>query len=304
MSQAQVAGFRRALIDHGLLGETPIDGVYGFAAGFAEIADAVSAVLRRAMAGADEHLRFAAVMPRADLERIGYFRNFPQLLGSVHCFCGDEAEHRALLRAHDAAEPWAAALPPSDLVLIPAACYTVYPRLARRGTVPEAGHIVQVEATCFRREPSPDPVRAQNFHMHELVRVGRPEQALAFRDRWLERGQALFRSWGLTAEIQPADDPFFGRAAVVMARSQRDRALKFELVLPVSDDDRPTACASANYHLDNFGRALGLSHADGGIAHSACIGFGIERVVLALFRHHGFAGARWPRAVRQALGLD
>lgn len=299
-----MATFRRALIDHGLLADTPIAGVSGYGAGFAAVADAVSAALRRAMAGADEHLRFASVMPRADLERIGYFRNFPQLLGSVHCFCGDEGAHRALIRAQDAGESWADALPPSDVVLIPAACYTVYPRLARKGTVPEAGHIVQVEANCFRREPSPDPCRAQSFHMHELVRVGRADQALAFRDRWLEKGQALFRGWGLDADIIPADDPFFGRAAVVMAKAQRAQALKFELVLPVSDDARPTACASANYHLDNFGKALGLAFADGATAHSACVGFGIERTVLALFRHHGFTSARWPRTVREALRLD
>lgn len=304
MSQATVADFRRALIDHGLLADTPIEGVFGLGAGFAVVADAISAALRRAMAGADEHLRFASVMPRADLERIGYFRNFPQLLGSVHCFCGDEAEHRALVRAHDAGEPWAAAFPASDLVLIPAACYTVYPRLARKGTVPDDGHIVQVEANCFRREPSPDPVRAQSFRMHELVRVGRPDDALGFRDRWLEQGRALFRAWGLDADIVPADDPFFGRAAIVMAKAQRTQALKFELALPVSDDDRPTACASANYHLDNFGRALGLAFADGATAHSACVGFGIERTAMALFRHHGFVSARWPRAVREALGLD
>lgn len=304
MSEGAVAAFRRGLIDHGLLAETPIDGVAGFGPGFAAVADAVSAALRREMAGADEHLRFASVMPRADLERIGYFRNFPQLLGSIHCFCGDEGQHRALSRAHDAGEGWAEALPPADLVLIPAACYTVYPRLARKGTVPEAGHIVQVEANCFRREPSPDPVRAQSFHMHELVRVGRPEQALAFRDRWLDRGLALFRAWGLDAAIVPADDPFFGRAAVVMAKAQRNQALKFEMVLPVSDDERPTACMSANYHLDSFGKALGLGFADGGTAHSACVGFGIERTVMALFRHHGFVGARWPRVVREALRLD
>ncbi len=304
MSSAPALRFREALIDHGLLAETPVDGVHGFGAAFSDVSDAVSAALRREMAEARERFRFASVMPRADLQRIGYFRNFPQLLGSIHCFCGEEGEHRALLRAHDAGERWDGGFTASDLVQIPAACYTIYPLLARRGAVPEDGHLVQVEANCFRREPSRDPVRSQSFHMHEIICVGRPEQALGFRDRWLERGRALFAEWGLPGEIQPADDPFFGRAAVVMARAQRHQALKFELVLPVSDDDRPTACMSGNYHLDNFGRALDLAFADGSVAHSACVGFGIERTTMALFRHHGFEPGRWPQAVRAALGLN
>ena len=40
------------------------------------------------------------------------------------------------------------------------------------------------------------------------------------------------------------------------------------------------------------------------VAHTACVGFGLERITLALLRHHGLDLAAWPEAVRDlALGL-
>ena len=40
--------------------------------------------------------------------------------------------------------------------------------------------------------------------------------------------------------------------------------------------------------------------ADGEVAHSACVGFGMERIALALFRTHGLDPATWPVSVRAA----
>jgi hypothetical protein len=37
------------------------------------------------------------------------------------------------------------------------------------------------------------------------------------------------------------------------------------------------------------------------VAQTACLGFGMERVVMALFRTHGFVPAEWPKAVRDKL---
>ena len=41
--------------------------------------------------------------------------------------------------------------------------------------------------------------------------------------------------------------------------------------------------------------------ADGGVGHTACLGFGHERIVLALLRTHGLDPSSWPAAVRDEL---
>ena len=38
------------------------------------------------------------------------------------------------------------------------------------------------------------------------------------------------------------------------------------------------------------------------MAHTACVGFGLERIALALYRQHGFDRDTWPSSVREALG--
>ena len=63
----------------------------------------------------------------------------------------------------------------------------------------------------------------------------------------------------------------------------------------------PTAIASFNYHQDKFGVAFGIRQRNGEVAHSACIGFGLERCALAILRTHGLDRARWPAIVRRQL---
>ena len=92
---------------------------------------------------------------------------------------------------------------------------------------------------------------------------------------------------GLEIDMVTANDPFFGRGGRILAQSQRDEELKFEFVTPFDPDTPPVAIASSNLHLDHFGQTFGISTASGEVAHSTCLGWGWDRIVLALFRHHG-----------------
>jgi seryl-tRNA synthetase len=74
-------------------------------------------------------------------------------------------------------------------------------------------------------------------------------------------------------------------------------------VIPVASDEKPTAITSCNYHIDHFGHAFGIHSSDGLPAHTACIGFGLERIALALFTSHGFDPDQWPAEVKNSLGL-
>jgi seryl-tRNA synthetase len=85
----------------------------------------------------------------------------------------------------------------------------------------------------------------------------------------------------------------------MLAASQREQALKIEIHAQVSGPS-PTAIASFNCHQDHFASKYGL-RLDTGEAHTACLGFGHERIVLALLRAHGFEPAGWPETVRRTL---
>ena len=62
-----------------------------------------------------------------------------------------------------------------------------------------------------------------------------------------------------------------------------------------------TAVSSSNYHLDHFGTGFGIESAHGAPAHSACVGFGVERITLALLARYGLDPDRWPAGVRGLL---
>lgn len=297
--------FRDRLVSAGILFPTGVDGLWGRNGTFEAIHDGLErAITRAGLPDEAEVMRFPPAMAQKTFEKSGYMKNFPHFAGTVHCFCGDERAHRQLIDKMDGGEGWTEDQRSVDLVLTPAACYSVYPIVAQRGVLADRGHLVDVASYCFRHEPSLEPTRLQLFRMREYVRIGTPAQVLAFREDWIERGQAFVRSLALPFEIEIANDPFFGRAGKLMADSQRMQNLKFELLVPVNDGATPTACLSFNYHMSFFGDVWAMRTADGNAAQTACCAFGMERLVLALLRHHGFDLAHWPAGVRATLGFD
>jgi seryl-tRNA synthetase len=294
--------YRAELVEAGLLIPLGVDGVYGRGADFERALEAFDALVTRDVRGDDyEVMRFPPVFARHDYEKIDHIRNFPDLMGSVHTFTGDDAGHRAMLAKFEDRADWSRDLAPARVMMTPAICYPLYPTAS--GTLPAGGRRVDLQGYAFRHEPSRDPARLQIFRMHEFVRLGTPAEALAHRDHWLERTQRIFASVGLRSEPVVANDPFFGRGGKVQKAIQLEQTLKYELVVPICSADKPTAIGSCNYHLDHFGAVFGIRSADGAVAHSACVGFGLERIALALFKTHGLRLAAWPQAVRDVLAL-
>jgi seryl-tRNA synthetase len=290
------------LLASGLLIRGGVDGIYLRSQTFESVVEAVDAMVGRV--GADdspEVYRFPPTMAASALAQSGYLSTFPQLLGSIVCFCGNEADHRRLLRCVEAGESWTDKQETADLVLSPAACYPLYPMVAARGPLPQAGGLYDIHSWCFRHEPSHDPARMQSFRLREFVRIGGVDQVMTFREAWLARAQILVRELALPFAIELANDPFFGRSGRLMAEGQRDQKLKYELLVQINDASKGTACCSFNYHLNHFGEAWGIRLDDGTEAHSGCVGFGLERFALALFQHHGLEPSDWPLAVRRAL---
>jgi seryl-tRNA synthetase len=286
-----------------LLLPSGIHGVYARTAAFEDVVDGLAALISRQREPGTEVLRFPPVMSRRQLEKSGYLKSFPRFLGCVCCLDGAEAEIRGTVERFEAGEDWTSALSAADLVLTPAACYPIYPLVASRGEVPAAGLVFDVAGDCFRREPSRDLDRLQSFRMREYVCIGTPEQIDAFRRRWMVRAQDIARELGLPFCLEQASDAFFGRGGKLMAMSQIEQALKFELLVPIRSAEQPTACMSFNYHRDHFGTAWNLSNAAGHVMHTGCVAFGMDRLALALFATHGLETADWPKSARQALAM-
>jgi seryl-tRNA synthetase len=154
---------------------------------------------------------------------------------------------------------------------------------------------------CYRHEPSDEPTRLQSFRIREYIRVGAPEAVEAWRDGWRDRAFAFLQALGLPVITDVANDPFFGRVGKMMATSQREQKLKFEIMVPVISEEKPTAICSFNWHQEHFTGKYGIRQHDGGTANTACLGFGLERCTLALLKTHGLDPKKWPAEVRTQL---
>lgn len=290
------------LLDAGILIATGVEGVYGKGRTFEDVLDGFDRYVTEM--GRDQNaevMRFPPVINKKEFEKSDYLKSFPHLAGTVNSFFGNEAEHGEMLQELERGDDWTTHYSSTDVVLTPAACYPVYPQAS--GTLREGGRLFDVQSYCFRHEPSVDPARMQMFRMHEYVRIGTPDNVREFRDLWLDRGQEMLRAVGLTPEAVVANDPFFGRGGRMLAANQRDQALKFELVVPICSTENPTPLVSCNYHQDHFGETFSISLENGEHAHTACVGFGLERITLALFKTHGLDIAQWPSSTRTTLKL-
>jgi len=280
-----------------------VDGVYARTALYESVIERLGAYVSRQREPCAEVLRFPPVMSRSQLEKSGYLKSFPNLLGCVCALHGSETTIRAAADRHETGGDWTSSLAPSDLVLSPAACYPLYPLVASRGRIPAGGLIFDVSADCFRREPSRSLDRLQSFRMREFVRIGSPQEITAFREGWMARASSLAAELSLPATLDAANDPFFGRVGQIMAVSQLQQSLKFELLIPYHAAAKPTACMSFNYHREHFGQTWGLTDAAGELAHTGCVAFGMDRLAVALFANHGVDVALWPASTRRALEM-
>jgi seryl-tRNA synthetase len=294
---------RTELVDAGLFLETGIDGLYGLSGAFESIITGLES--RLADLALDERptvVRFPPIMPRESFLQTDYLNSFPTMTGSIHNFDGGDAEHARLLSSLEAGRDWTSGLVPAETMLCSAVCHPLYATLPE--VMPAGGARWDICGYVYRHEPSPDPARLQSFRQYEFVFVGEPEGAVAHRDRWLRRARTLLDGLGLDVRAEVANDPFFGRVGRMLAVNQQAEKLKYELVAPTSGAPGLTAIASANCHGDHFGATFGLQAATGETAHSSCIGFGLERIALALLWAHGLDPMGWPAPVRTQLGLN
>ena len=167
------------------------DGVYARTALYEGVLQGLTAFITRQRDPRAEVLRFPPVMSRSQLERSGYLKSFPNLLGCVCALHGTEAEIRAAADSHEQGGDWtrlARAVGPGAV----AGCLlSGVPARRRRGVG------CRRSGLDFRRGRGLLPPRAvpgarppavlpdARVRAHRLAR-GHP----AFREQWMSRARS------------------------------------------------------------------------------------------------------------------
>lgn len=246
--------------------------------------------------------RYPALIGAEVLDRCGYIRSFPHALAFVSHLREEMPSIEQVGRVAwdgDALPVDRDHLAPVRSLLSPSVCFHCY--AVHAGQRLDRPAVITAEGRCFRWEGRNlrGLERLWDFGMREVVSIGARDDVLGFREATIEAAIELLDGWGLAYTIESATDPFFvpGEMAVYQAAFQ----LKFEVraALPY----RPgasLAVGSFNYHQDFFGKAFGIQDPSGQPASTSCVGFGLERLALALVAQHGIDPAGWPPSLQPA----
>jgi seryl-tRNA synthetase len=145
--------------------------------------------------------------------------------------------------------------------------------------------------------------RLTNFSVRDIMFVGGEAFVLEARERLIDMLSRFLADLQINAKIETANDPFFANESAMKSVFQNAHRLKYELLARIPHLDKDIAVGSINLHTDFFGRAFDIRMADGSLAHSGCIGVGMERMTYALFCQHGPLLAQWPAALLRYLEL-
>src|ERR1700751_3975622 len=91
------------------------DGVYARTALYEDVVERLAALICRHAAPQTGGMGLSTAMSRAQLEKSGYLKSFPNLLGCVCGLHGTEREIHAAVSRFDAGGDWTTSLSPADL---------------------------------------------------------------------------------------------------------------------------------------------------------------------------------------------
>lgn len=232
-------------------------------------------------AGAVEE-NYPVLLPLMTLKDTGYMKTSPQHPIFINAIQEDMDvldKSRNIELVDDCLDTAVGALSPS-------ACFHVYERY--RNSVLEKEKAITLLQNVFRNESKSSWGgfgRLRDYHVREIVFVGSQDYVDKSRNFMIERTKEFIKELGIKGDIECAADPF------VLPQMQRYKLIqfhnkaKYEAVINYSEE-KQLAAASFNIHGRTFAKPFNIK-VDGVDTVTGCVGYGIERWVLAYMCQYG-----------------
>lgn len=181
------------------------------------------------------------------------------------------------------------------------ACSLLYPTIENKSF--SQGTYFTMLGNCARRESlnTTSFERLTEFQMREIVYIGDEPGIKKFFDYSIELFKDIIRHFDLTGHIATASDSFFvsryNKLKLMLMLGQD----KYEAHVFIPETDTTISFASFNNHRNFFSKRFGFT-LKGKEAVSACIGFGLERLVYGLLNQHGPDRSKILRMIRDIKG--
>jgi hypothetical protein len=237
------------------------------------------------------------------LDRIHHFTSFPEHIDFVAHLKRDLDVLNGFsegCRAHG----WSSALhndrmAENDFAICPSCCYHCYEGM-ENWQLEVPGRCTTMTVPCHRFEGTNHRTmsRLRAFTQRDVVWVGHPRFVMEGRAKAEEMIVQWARDWNLVGTFETANDMFFTQDYAIKASFQRQQQAKKELRLLIPAEKQSISVFSSNFHAATFGKSFNIT-VGGRPATSACVGWGYERWVYAIFSQFGFDVEQWPEGLRE-----
>lgn len=244
--------------------------------------------------------RYPVLLNINEYKKTGYIKNSPQYA----MFCCDAVEEMGVLeKLNDkiGTNELKEVVNIPQFALSPSACFHVY--VEQENKVLDTNRIYTFTQNVFRNEGRlnyNDLGRLRDYHVREVVFIGDENFVVEVRKNMMEKVTELVEKLNLFGEMDIASDPF------VLPKMQKFKIMqlmdecKYELKLNCSEDKQLSA-ASFNLHGTAFTYPfnIGVKGVDKPV--TGCVGFGLERWVIAFLSQYGFDSDCWPETLKKEL---
>ncbi|MBP3450160.1 MAG: hypothetical protein J6K22_06855 [Spirochaetaceae bacterium] len=185
-----------------------------------------------------------------------------------------------------------------EFVLSPSACFHSYIEYQNRNL--DKNLILTFKQNVFRNEGRlnfKEKGRLIDYHVREIVFIGDSIFVEKKRHQILKKIITFIEELGLSGRIVVASDSF------ILPKLQRYRSIqkidksKFEVQLNI-EENRNIAVASLNLHGKSFSDPFNISVNNVDTV-TGCVGFGIQRWILAFISQYGWDVNNWPNIIKE-----
>lgn len=205
------------------------------------------------------------LLHRSILEKISFFEKLPSIPFHVVPHGADKQE--------PSSNQW---------LLSPSTCYHTFSLLSGIGQHWPLKRFTAI-SSCHRFEPEGgDPMRMASFTMREFVFVGERDVVEQESESAFQHAVDFLRRAGFSIDVEPASDIFYGESSTAARKVQKALGVKLEAVM-TGPTGRKVSVASRNFHRDLFTSTFNIGDTSWPQRmHSACVAFGVERLLLSL----------------------
>lgn len=240
---------------------------------------------------------YPVMLPIHGYKKTGYLKRTPQYA----IFCCSAIENMKLLNEMDGMDfsEYKRLIDTPKYALSPSACFHVYEEYKDKILVKNT--VVTFTQSVFRNEGRfnfSQFGRMRDYHVREIVFIGDYQFVTSARELEMDAVKDFIVRMEINARMVLASDAFILPKMQKFKKIQKIDKSKYELQFSC-DHEEYMSVASFNLHGEAFALPFNIK-VDNKDTVTGCIGFGLERFVLAFLSQYGEDSNQWPKDIKEA----